>query len=180
MWRIGRAPNSTPVYSYILQDATSHSSFISGNCSTCFGWYFHPSSGVHTTVSTASGICHTVTICGYRGRVETGLSVLWVAYANITASCVIGTSILIPESKCYVAFTVINIIVEGLYESHFLYKLTDIYLQRLCYLLIKEKSDSIFYSRNSIKRQILTLRLELRFTRSLVSSIDFIINLFLI
>jgi ribosomal protein L40E len=29
---------------------------------TCFGWYFHPSSGAHTTVSTASGICHnTVT-----------------------------------------------------------------------------------------------------------------------
>jgi hypothetical protein len=38
-----------------------HSLFISGNCSTCFGLYFHPSSGAHTTVSTASGICHTVT-----------------------------------------------------------------------------------------------------------------------
>jgi hypothetical protein len=48
---------------------------------TCFGWYFHPSSGEHTTVSTASGICHTVTaICRYRGRVGIGLSVLWVAY----------------------------------------------------------------------------------------------------
>ena len=34
---------------------------ISGNCSTCFGWYLHPSSGAHTTVSTASGICYTVT-----------------------------------------------------------------------------------------------------------------------
>jgi hypothetical protein len=44
-----------------------------------FGWYFHPSPGAHTTVSTASGICHTVTvICRYRGRVGTGLSVLWV------------------------------------------------------------------------------------------------------
>jgi hypothetical protein len=32
---------------------------------------------------TASGICHTVTaICRYRGRVGTGLSVLWVAYAT--------------------------------------------------------------------------------------------------
>jgi hypothetical protein len=32
-------------------------------------------------VSTASGICHTVTaICRYHGRVGTGLSVLWVAY----------------------------------------------------------------------------------------------------
>jgi hypothetical protein len=32
-------------------------------------------------VSTASGICHTViAICRYCGRVETGLSVLCVAY----------------------------------------------------------------------------------------------------
>ena len=70
---------------YIQQDATLHSLFISGNCSTCFGWDFHPSSGAHTTVSTASGICHTVTaICRYRGRVGTGLSVLWVAYAHGT------------------------------------------------------------------------------------------------
>jgi hypothetical protein len=68
---------------YIHQDSTLHSLFISGNCSTCFGWYFHPSSGAHTTVTTASGICHTVTaICRYRGRVGTGLSVLWVAYAT--------------------------------------------------------------------------------------------------
>ena len=52
-------------------------------CSTCFGWYIHPSSGAHTTVSTASGICHTVTaICRYRGRVGTGFSVLWVPYAT--------------------------------------------------------------------------------------------------
>jgi hypothetical protein len=37
MCRIGRAPNSIPVYSYIQQDVTLHSLFISGNCSTCFG-----------------------------------------------------------------------------------------------------------------------------------------------
>ena len=35
---------------YIQQDATLHGLSISGNCSTCFGWYFHPSSGAHTTV----------------------------------------------------------------------------------------------------------------------------------
>jgi hypothetical protein len=36
-----------------------------------------------TTVFTASGICHTViAICCYRGKVGTGLSVLWVAYAT--------------------------------------------------------------------------------------------------
>jgi uncharacterized membrane protein YvbJ len=56
---------------------------MSGNCSTCFEWYFHPSSGAHTTLSTASGICHNVTaICRYCGRVGTGLSVLWVAFAT--------------------------------------------------------------------------------------------------
>ena len=39
----------------------------------------HTSSGAHTTVSTASRICHTVTAtCRYRGRVGTGLSVLRV------------------------------------------------------------------------------------------------------
>jgi hypothetical protein len=60
---------------YIQQDATLHRLFISGNCSTCFGWYFHPSSGAHTSVSTVPGICHTVTAtCRYRGRVGTGLS----------------------------------------------------------------------------------------------------------
>jgi hypothetical protein len=83
MWRTEWTPNSIPKYVYIQQDATLHSLFISGNFSTCFGWYFHPSSETHTTVSTASGICHTVTaICRYRGRVGTSLSVLWMAYAT--------------------------------------------------------------------------------------------------
>jgi len=52
---------------YIQQDATLHSLFISENCSTYFGWYLHPSSGAHTTVFTASGICHNVTVW-YAGR----------------------------------------------------------------------------------------------------------------
>jgi hypothetical protein len=43
------------------QNTTLHSLFIPENCATCFGWYLYPSSGAHTTVSTASGICHTVT-----------------------------------------------------------------------------------------------------------------------
>ena len=47
------------------------------NCSTCFGWYLHPSQGAHTTVFTAFGTCQTGTaICRYRGRIGTGLSVL--------------------------------------------------------------------------------------------------------
>ena len=45
---------------YIQQDATLHSLFISGNCSTCFGCCFLPSSRARTT----------------------GLSVLWVVYAT--------------------------------------------------------------------------------------------------
>jgi hypothetical protein len=57
---------------YIQQDAMLRSLFISENCSTCLWWYLHPSSGVHTTISTASGICHTVTAtCRFRGRVGT-------------------------------------------------------------------------------------------------------------
>jgi hypothetical protein len=71
---------------YIQQDAKLHSLFISENCSTCFGWYFHPSSVANTTVSTASGICHTVTaICRYRGRDGTGLRVLHPQHSVVLA-----------------------------------------------------------------------------------------------
>jgi len=71
-------------FSNIYPTRSNVTQFIwSGNCSTCFGWYLHPSSGAHTTVSTASGVCHTVTaICRYRRSVGTGLSALWVAYAT--------------------------------------------------------------------------------------------------
>jgi hypothetical protein len=63
------------IYIYITRcDVTQF--ILSGNCSTCFGWYHDPSSGAQTTVSTASGICHTATAtCRYRGRIGTGLSV---------------------------------------------------------------------------------------------------------
>ena len=37
--------NVNHILVYIQQDAMLHSFFISGNCSTCFGWYLHPSSG---------------------------------------------------------------------------------------------------------------------------------------
>ena len=51
---------------YIQQDAKLHSLFYLENCSTCFGWYLHPSSGAQTTLCTAAGICHTVTAtCRY-------------------------------------------------------------------------------------------------------------------
>jgi hypothetical protein len=42
------------------QGATIYSLFISVNCSTCFGWYLHPLSGAHITVSTASDISVTI------------------------------------------------------------------------------------------------------------------------
>jgi hypothetical protein len=45
----------------IQKDATIYSLFISANYSTCFGWYRHPSSEAHITVSTVSGIIETVT-----------------------------------------------------------------------------------------------------------------------
>ena len=67
---------------YIQQDATLHSLFY-------LKTDLHVSGGTTThhqerkQLSTASGICHTVTaICRYRGRVGIGLSVLWVAYAT--------------------------------------------------------------------------------------------------
>ena len=51
------------------------------NCSACFGWYLHTSSGTNTAVSTASGICQTITAtCRYGGGVGTGLSVVWEMY----------------------------------------------------------------------------------------------------
>ena len=75
-------PNNT--YCTIYPTRYNATQFIlSGNCSTCFGWYHHPPSGAETTVSTASGNCHTViAIFRYPWRVGTSLSVLWVAYAT--------------------------------------------------------------------------------------------------
>ena len=68
---------------YIQQDAMLHSLFypetalhVSGGTST------HPQERKQL-LSTASGISYIVTVfCCYRGRVGTGLSVLWVVYAT--------------------------------------------------------------------------------------------------
>jgi hypothetical protein len=49
-------------YSNIYSTRCNVTQFIlSENCSTCFGWYYHPSSKVQTTVTTASDISQTVT-----------------------------------------------------------------------------------------------------------------------
>ena len=76
---------------YIKQDATLHSLFYLETA-------LHVSGGTTThhqerkQLSTASGICHTVTICRYRGRVGTGLSVLCtlkpVQHTQTSSSCV--------------------------------------------------------------------------------------------
>jgi hypothetical protein len=43
------------------QDAHITEFILSDNCSTCFGRYYHPSSGAQTTVTTLSGNRYTVT-----------------------------------------------------------------------------------------------------------------------
>ena len=60
--------NSTYFYSNIYPTRCNITQFIlSGNRSTCFGWYHHQSSGAQTTVSTTSDISHTVTAtCRYQ------------------------------------------------------------------------------------------------------------------
>jgi len=90
------------MYSNIYPTRCNVTQFIlSGNCSTCFGWYHHPSSGVQTTLCTASGICHTVTAtCRYRGRVGTGLSVLWLAYATRSTLKPAGGSNGVTNIRC--------------------------------------------------------------------------------
>ena len=45
----------------VQQDATIYGLYIYVNCSACFAWYLHPSSGAHITLSTVSGSNETVT-----------------------------------------------------------------------------------------------------------------------
>ena len=60
--------NNIPIY--IQQDAKLHSLFYLETALHVSGGTTHPSSGTQTTVSTAFGICHTVTAtCRYREQV---------------------------------------------------------------------------------------------------------------
>jgi hypothetical protein len=64
---------------YIQQDAKLHSLFYMETGVHVSGGKITHYQERKTTVSIASVICHTViAICRYRGRVGTGLSVLWV------------------------------------------------------------------------------------------------------
>jgi len=59
------------LYSNIYPTRCNVTQFIlSGNCSTCLGWYHHPSSGAHTTIYSIWYLSYRN--C-YRGRVGTAL-----------------------------------------------------------------------------------------------------------
>ena len=79
MWQLQifmRLKEGIKIYTliYIQQDAMLHSLFIPGNCSMCFWWFHHPSSGARTISSTAPGTCQTVTAtCRYHGGVGTAV-----------------------------------------------------------------------------------------------------------
>ena len=65
-----------PYFSMLIivqRDSTIYSFFIAANCSTCFEWWHHPSSGAHITVFTASGTGRSVwaATSHYRGWTET-------------------------------------------------------------------------------------------------------------
>ena len=71
-----RLANMTKLYSNICPTRFNVTQFIlSENCSTCFGWYHHPSSGAQTTVSTASGICHKLLL---PAAIVEELELVWV------------------------------------------------------------------------------------------------------
>ena len=58
------------IVTYIQQDATLHSLFVSTNCSTCFGRYIYPVA--HITLITASGTCQNITATfRWRGGIGT-------------------------------------------------------------------------------------------------------------
>jgi hypothetical protein len=64
--------------------------FISVNCSTCFGWLFHPLSGAHTriTVITASGTGQTVSVTFHcRGSVGAAEKILKYKDFTIEIQC---------------------------------------------------------------------------------------------
>ena len=60
----------------IQQDATIYNLFISTNSATCFGFYLHPSSGSHITVSTVTSIIQTVTTTPTFRQVAVSVSVM--------------------------------------------------------------------------------------------------------
>ena len=89
------------------------------NCSTCFGWYLHPSSRAHTTLYTASGTCQTGTAtCRYQGKVGTYIHVevqsLHDSQCSWTPQTFASKFVLISASNCLVWWTLF----ECLFSLH--------------------------------------------------------------
>ena len=61
-----------------------YSLFKSVNCSTCFGWYLHPSSGAHNTESTVFGINSLTPNDHYSGRTAPLTSKRFILYIYST------------------------------------------------------------------------------------------------
>jgi len=78
------------LYSNIYPTRCKVTQFIlSGNCSTCFGWYLHPSSGEQTSISTESGICQTVTATCHSAAIAAGSR--WYLHPSSEAQTTIST-----------------------------------------------------------------------------------------
>ena len=76
--------------------------YISTDCSTCFGRLFHPSSGAHITVITASGTGQTVfATFRYRDEVRTKLLFHPSSGAHITVITASGTGQTVSASFRY-------------------------------------------------------------------------------
>jgi len=129
---------------YIQQDAALHSLFISGNCSTCFGWYLHSSSGAQTTLSTTSGICHTVTVLNTVGNCNTMVSII-ILYYNLMG---------LPSYMRSVVDR--NVVMRHIPVSGFLNPLSP-ELNPICYLLALLAHHFLHVSRIRVK--LLTIRL---------------------
>ena len=107
------------------------------NRSTCFGWYLLPSSGAQTAVSTASGICHTVTLtCRYRGRVGTGLSVqVWMRLRLIQTRTPNGHLCRVTYTRCRT--DTINSPDDGHMAARNMYRIEiNIHVKELCVKLV--------------------------------------------
>jgi hypothetical protein len=90
---------------------------LSENCSTCFGFHYHPSSGAqnHCNYSIWKPLHCTVVYC-YCGRVGTGLNVLWVAYATHNTLKPVSLSFLLSFLMEYVT-DFREILTENFYEN---------------------------------------------------------------
>jgi len=85
-------------YSNIYPTRCNVTQFIlSGNCCTCFGWYHHPSSGAHTTVSTVFVYVH---IYIFSDRASSYNSLKWPTWRTISSIICLFESSTCFEQLC--------------------------------------------------------------------------------